>query len=190
MSHKFIHDVNFHKFLIQCDQDLALEAQQKGCPHCGGRLHQADYPRSPLGMFIEFRDLYSSRLSFCCQTCRKRTTPPSLRFFGRRWYPAPLFMLICLLICSISDNRLEQIKRHFGFVVCESTWKRWRRWWKECFVQTPFWQGWRGLFFLESQRPMPLPRGLLNALQGTFKDKLLRLLQTLSPLTTRAAYAF
>lgn len=190
MLHKFLHDVKFHSFLIQLDKELALEVQQKGCPHCGGTLHQADYPRSPLGMFIQFRDLYSSRLSFCCHICRKRITPPSLRFFGRRWYPAPLFILISLLMCSISDERLEQIKRHFGFTVSESTWKRWRRWWKECFVQTPFWQGFRGLFFLESQKPAPLPRGLLNAFRGTFKDKLLRLLQTLSPLTTRALRAF
>ncbi len=39
MPHKFILDVKFHSFLVQCDQDLALEAQQKGCPHCAGALH-------------------------------------------------------------------------------------------------------------------------------------------------------
>ena len=40
---------------------------------------------------------YDRRLSFCCalDVCRKRTTPPSLRFLGRKVYLGAVVVLIC-----------------------------------------------------------------------------------------------
>lgn len=130
----FLHKANFHLFLNNIDQEIAKITLKMNCSYCSGTLHQANYPRSPMGISPEFRDHYSERLSFCCDTCRKRITPSSARFFGRRWYPAPVFMLICLLSLGINERRLAQMKRHFGLTVSESTWRRWRRWWRECFV--------------------------------------------------------
>lgn len=139
MSHKFLFNSTFHALLlIEIDRELAESTRQKGCP-CGGSLHRSSYPRSPFGLPPKLRFAYQERFSFCCNICRQRTTSPSVRFFGRRWHPAPLFLLISALTLSINEHLLAQIKRHFGITVSESTWKRWRRWWRDTFVETAFW---------------------------------------------------
>jgi len=181
MSHKFLLDASFHTLLIAIDRELAEATRQKGCL-CGGRLDRSNYPRSPLGVPAEFRSPYEERLSFCCATCRKRVTPPSVRFFGRRWYPAPLFILISALMVSINESRLKQIKRHFGITVSESTWKRWRQWWRDTFVETAFWKQARALIF-KAQRRMTVTRRMLTAFNGTIDNKMILLLKFISPIT-------
>ncbi|MCC5873384.1 MAG: hypothetical protein JJU22_13365, partial [Gammaproteobacteria bacterium] len=71
--------------MIRIDDDLAATARQQAC-RCGGALHRADYPRKPRGCPRRFREAFSWRHSFCCQRCRGRNTPPSVRFLGRRVY--------------------------------------------------------------------------------------------------------
>lgn len=165
---------------------MASDALKQGCPHpgCKGKLHRADYPRSPMGLPADFRDLYNHRHSLCCDTCRKRTTPASVRFFGRRWYPAPLFILLSLLTCGISQRRLTQVKRHLGFVASESTWRRWRQWWRTHFVQTRFWQQEKGRVPPTPELSRgPFPSVLLNLLKGRATEKIPLLLDFLSPPT-------
>lgn len=184
MSQKFLFDASFHLFLNKIDQELVNKSRQEGCLFCGGKLHRADYPRSPLGIPPEFRDDYDSRLSSCCDGCRKRTTPMSIRFFGRRWYPAPLFILISLFTLGINKRRLAQIKKYFGLVVSETSWRRWRKWWRDAFTQTKFWQQEKGR--LPSTPAIiqgPYPRVLLDVLQGKLKEKMGLLLRFFAPLT-------
>ena len=185
----FLYKANFHLLLTNIDQELASSVFELNCPSCSGKLHQANYPRSPMGIPLEFREVYDERLSFCCKTCRKRTTPPSVRFFGRRWYPAPLFMLICLLSLGINERRLAQMKRHFGLTVSESTWRRWRRWWRDAFIVTDFWKKEKGLVVLSLEEAISFPRALLKLFLGTFMDKLCLLLRFLSPLTSGVSRA-
>ncbi len=182
MSHKFLFDANFHLLLNKIDEEFFKEIKEKGCPSCGGKLHKSNYPRSPFGMPQAFRSFYEERFSFCCEECRKRTTPPSVRFFGRRWYPAPLFMLICLLELGISKHRQAQIQRHFGITISLSTWKRWRSWWQESFKETSFWKITQGIIPL-SQIYGPFPRAFLKTFQGSLEEKIRFLLRFLSPLT-------
>jgi len=169
--------------LTAIDQEIAKEVQQKGCIYCGNKLHQADYPRSPVGLSSQFRNAYSERFSFCCNYCRRRITPRSVRFFGRRWYPAPLFMLISVLTVGISERRLAQVKRHFGITVSESTWKRWRRWWRDSFESTKFWQKNKGNVPITIESIYRHPRALLVVFQGLLEEKMRFLLRFLSPLT-------
>jgi hypothetical protein len=182
MSHKFLSDANFHLLLTKIDEEFSEEVKQKGCPDCGGMLHQANYPRSPLGMPLLFRDLYERRLSFCCEVCRKRTTSPSVRFFGRRWYPMPLLILISLLTLGINKRRQTQIQRYFGISVSLSTWKRWRQWWEESFMTTLFWQEKRWIVH-PLQINGPFPRAFLEVFQGKLEDTMCLILRFLSPLT-------
>ena len=128
MYQNFMYDANFHELLCSIDQEFTNKAMQQGCVYCGSKLYQADYPRSPFGLPAQFRPLYNERYSLCCSTCRKRVTPPSVRFFGRRWFPAPFLVLISILMNGASDRRLVQVKRHFGIAVSKSTWRRWRGW--------------------------------------------------------------
>jgi hypothetical protein len=186
MYQNLLFNASFHLFLTQIDREFAEEVKQAGCPDCGGTLHLADYPRSPVGVPPPVREHYERRLSFCCSRCRTRVTPPSVRFFGRRWYPAPVFIFISALRLGISDRRLAQIKKHIGITANETTWKRWRRWWREFFWVTPFWQQAKGLL-----PPHPkiiqgcFPRVLLNIFNGPLEEKMRLLLKFLSPLTTR-----
>ena len=181
MSHKFLFDSTFHTLLIAIDRELAEAIRQQGCP-CGGVLHQANYPRSPFGLSAKLRSAYEERFSFCCNNCRKRITPPSVRYFGRRWYPAPLLILISALMVSINEYRLTQIKRHFGITVSESTWKRWGRWWRKAFLDTAFWKQARGLM-PEPKRLMSIARQMLSSFQGTIDNKMILLLKFISPIT-------
>jgi hypothetical protein len=68
------------------DEDLAEQARAGGCTTCGGRLDSARYARKPRGGTSELPDDYQWRFSFCCavEGCRRRRTPPSIRFLGRQ----------------------------------------------------------------------------------------------------------
>ncbi len=97
MSHKCLanNNLNFNIHLYELDVETANAVKQAGCPHCHGTLHQSHYPRIGFGIAPELAPLYEQRFSFCCADCRRRTTPPSVRFFGRRRFVASLFILLC-----------------------------------------------------------------------------------------------
>jgi hypothetical protein len=80
MYHELPRGASFWLFLLSVDQDLARTARQKACS-CGGRMHQANYPRKPRGSGEKLPAEYCVRWSFCCDRdgCRKRVTPPSVR---------------------------------------------------------------------------------------------------------------
>ena len=48
IGRELLHSGSFWSFLLSIDKDLAECTRQKGCS-CGGRLHCANYPRSPRG---------------------------------------------------------------------------------------------------------------------------------------------
>lgn len=184
MSQNFLFKSSFHAYLIKIDLELANICAEKDCVYCGGKLHQADYPRSPMGMPQSFRDQYSQRISFCCSNCRKRTTPPSVRFFGRRWYPAPIFTFISIMTCGINKRRIALIEKHFGIVMRETTWRRWRKWWHDEFVVTKFWQAAKGQISpIDEITQGPFPRGIFNLYAGNIEQKILLFLPFVSPLT-------
>jgi hypothetical protein len=161
MSHKFLLNSSFHKFLNAIDHDLSEEEHTKGCSRCGGSLHRADYPRSPVGVPREHREHYQTRYSHCCSQCRKRTTPQSIRFFGRRWFPAPLFILISALMYSGIHKCCRQLKRLFGISVSKRTCKRWKDWWESSFIATNFWKGVIGIIPIDSLNG-PFPQRLFS----------------------------
>ncbi len=174
--------VFIHSLLNAIDQELAQAVQEVGCT-CGGKLHRANYPRNPCGLFPPFRSGYEARLSFCCDRCRKRITPPSVRFFGRRWFPAPVHLLISLLKLGLNERRLAQVKQRFGITVSESTWKRWRRWWRDCFITIPFWKKVQGLVATAMEESGLFPRVLWGVYQGGLEEKMRLLLRFLAPCT-------
>lgn len=87
-------------------------------------------------------------------------------------------------MCGANERRCAQVKRLIGIVVSESTWKRWRRWWCESFITTPFWQQAKGLLPpITHIRSGPFPRVILNIFQGRVEAKIILLLRLLAPLT-------
>ena len=139
MSHKFLLSTSFHKQLLALDLDIARDTQEKGCGYCAGKLHQAHYPRIGFGVGAKIALFYTLRFSFCCADCRRRTTAPSIRFFGSRRYVSSIFLFLCTLRLSPSERNCERLFRRFNLNVSLSTWKRWLAWWQQTFPQTQFW---------------------------------------------------
>ena len=165
-------------FLEAVDAAEADRCRSEGCGDCGGRLHSATYPRKPHALAAELRDDVR-RFSFCCAECRQRTTPPSVRFFGRRFRVAPVFLAACLLVLSGSAP-VATASRMWG--IPEATLRRWRRWWREDFPATAAWRRKRGELAVPPDEP-PLVV-LVRSMRGrSERSRLLRSLVWLMPWT-------
>jgi len=81
-----LRDSSLFALLLRFDEDVAAEVRLAGCMACGGVLHSARYPRKPRGGPEGLGAEHRRRPSFCCAVdgCRRRATPPSLRFLGRK----------------------------------------------------------------------------------------------------------
>jgi len=166
--------------LTKIDADLAAQACAQGCA-CGGALHRADYPRKVRGVNVEaWRD------SFCCaeEGCRRRVTPGSVRFLGRRIYAGFIVVLLTALRHGLTAERVAVLHEHLG--VDRRTLERWRAWWLQDFTPGRLWQAARGLFI-----PPPdegtLPWSLWMSFGDGGQKPLLDLLRFLTPWSTRAA---
>jgi len=177
-----ISDPRFYATLFRIDSELASEAHDRACP-CGGTLHVADYPRKPRAPF-DLRPEHSRRFSFCCSSCRRRTTPPSVRFLSRRVFAFPLILVASALAEGRSGKKLDLLLHELG--VDRRTLGRWRSWWREVFPATRFWKVARARFSPPVR--FPLPRSLLSRFDST-RDGLASLLRFLSPLSTTPDHA-
>ena len=163
------------------DQDLAATAHADGCRRCRGRLHHGDYPRKPRGGPANLPAAHEKRTSFCCARCRKRRTPPSVRFLGRRVYLGVVVLLACVLRQGPTPWRVARLHAVLG--VSADTLARWHRWWRDALVHTPFWRASRSRL-AASVDERELPRTLLERFGGDPLAQVLGVLRWLSPLTT------
>src|SRR5207253_2677415 len=131
-------DARFHELLLAFDRDLAAAARAAGCVRCGGVLHSARFWRQPRGGPAGLGEAYNQRLSFCCaeDLCRKRATPPSFRFLGRKAYLGAVVVLVSAMRQGTAAAR--QLRELVG--VSRRTIGRWRVWWRSVFVASPFWK--------------------------------------------------
>lgn len=179
MSHDygFLRDPAFHAFLRAADIEMAEEARRNGCSLCGGALHSANYQRKPMGGPLT----RAVRLSFCCarEGCRKRHTPGSVRFLGRKVYLGVIVLLASVVYYGQPPDRREHLVGRLG--VSERTLVRWRRWWLRDFAGSRFWQAMRGFFATPVKRD-DLPMSLLERFQGGSRDQTLATLRFLAPI--------
>lgn len=178
----------FFEFLFQCDRDLAERARSEGCAWCQGKLHQANYPRKPRGAPSALPPDFSIRLSSCCATeeCRRRCTPPSLRFLGRRVYLAAVVVLAAAMQQGPTPTRARQLQELIG--VSPRTLARWRTWWQSIFPRSSFWKASRGTFGLPIAAT-DLPRALLDRFDGDLSTRLHSFLKFLAPLSTASVFS-
>lgn len=184
MYHDPLHNASFWLFLFSVDQDLAENTRKGNCP-CGGRLHCANYPRKPRGGPEDLPDSCRYRLSFCCDRdgCRKRVTPPSVRFLGPKVYLSAVVILVTAMRQGPTPHGARELSRLFG--ADRRTIARWQVFWSEHFPRTAFWK-------MAHSRLVPavaivaLPRSLLEAFLRYADDAHRdweRLLRFLSPIT-------
>ena len=182
MYHELVGDASFWAFLFRVDQDLAETCRQEKCA-CGGRLHTADYPRKPRGA-EGLPEAYRSRLSFCCDRdgCRKRKTPPSVRYLGRKVYLGVVVILVTAMRQGATPRRVRELSQTFG--ADRQTIARWRAFWTELFPRTKFWHVARARLVLASGM-LALPLSLLKVFVHSDKDRdgWGKLLTFLAPIT-------
>ena len=111
VCHAFLTDTSFYQLLTRIDESIAEEVRARGCD-CGGVLHSARYPRKPRGVRSALDESYDSRLSFCCARdgCRRRSTPPSVRFLGRKVYLGVIVVLLTVLHHGLTEARCRRLR--------------------------------------------------------------------------------
>jgi len=180
---KILEDLRFYKLLEKGDQDRAEAVRSAGCQRCGRRLHRADYARKPRGGPAKVIDRWDKRHSFCCEAegCRKRHTPPSVRFLGRKVYLEVVVVLVAAMMHGPTARRVARLHDALGIDL--RTLKRWRQWWTEAFVRTRFWKAHRSRFMPVLDESV-MPFCLVEAFAADNRSGLLKLLEFLSPITT------
>ncbi len=120
---KHLADQELFQLLEKVDADLVVEARSKGCLLCGGKLHRSDYDRKPRG-----GPQWELRFSLCCakEGCRRRHTPPSVRFMGRRVYAGLVVVLVSAMIHGLKPERMKLLREALG--IDRRTLERWRQW--------------------------------------------------------------
>lgn len=185
MFHEIELDSSFFGQLHRVDEALCAAAQAKGCACCQGRLDRADYSRKPRGgWFGTAGEGETKRFSLCCATegCRKRVTPPSVRFWGRRVYLSVVVVLASIYATGAVGAGGGTLRAATG--VPARTLRRWVLWWQTVFVLGSFYRVAQGNFSspVEAQE---LPAGLLSRfVLPTPGERLRAFLLWLSPLTT------
>ena len=187
MWHRWQLEASFLRSLAELDRQTAERVRREACRHCGGPLHVGNYERKPRGLPAGLEQAmgreFSLRWSWCCGHCRRRTTPPSVRFLGRKIYIGFVVFLAVVrgLVVQGIGGAEEAIAR-----VPRRTVRRWARWWSGDFVELAFWQTERGRFAEPVARER-LPESLLERFTGTVAAKLMRALCFVAPITTKTA---
>jgi len=175
-------DQKLFQLVEKIDIDLTEEARSGGCLLCGGTLHRSDYERKPRG-----GPQWDIRFSLCCakEGCRRRNTPPSVRFMGRRVYAGLVVVLVSAMTHGLKPERVQRLREVLR--IDRRTLERWRQWWLGLFVDSAFWREARARFLPPlCQKTMPLSLGLRFEVQR--RGRLLDLLKFLAPITTPTAW--
>ena len=173
----------FFEELLAMDASVAEAVRRARCRRCGGPLHRGDYERkarSGLGWAIG--EAFSRRFSFCCgrEGCRRRSTPPSLRFLGRRVYVEAVVIAACLVARRLDRPRhVQQITE-----VPPRTVRRWLSWWSGAFTKSAVFVELCAHFI--GLRAESLPTCLFEKMSATGTEKLSQAARWLAPLTTRS----
>ncbi len=180
MCPAFFSDARFWMLLFRIDEDLARETREGPCPFCGEVLHGGCWRRKPRGATVDLPDEQSLRFSYCCSgdRCRRRVTPPSVRFLGRKVFVSVMVILVTALRQGPTPKGLRTLERLFG--INRRTVGRWQKWWEEVFPSTALWKALKARLRTKS-RALP-PRSLLDRLKAyRSSSAFVRLLRLLSP---------
>jgi hypothetical protein len=170
----------FFERLLAIDEAVRARVAAAGCGFCGGRLHRSDYDRKPRGGVIAAAaEAFVRRFSLCCgrEGCRRRATPPSVRFLGRRVYAGA-----AVLIASVVTLALAASAARRATGIASRTTRRWLRWWRGPFAVTPVFLELAGrMVGIERLR---LPASILDAMAMPAAARVRTILAWLAPLTT------
>lgn len=179
-----LNDPKLYDALLQIDKELATETKGKGCPHCGGVLHSAKYPRKLKESCLPTDKKEIKRISFCCSTdgCRSRITPRSVLFMGRRRYMSVTMILYSAMCHGMTQKRMAALGKLTG--VSARTLTRWQTWWQKVFLNSQFWQ-YNKAFIMPPLNSIQLCCELVQRFSASYEiTGMINLLQFLSPLSS------
>jgi len=170
----------FFAALEREDLEITERVAAARCPICMGRLDRSDYDRKPRGALIAPEgEGVLLRFSLCCarEGCRKRATPPSLRFLGRRVY-----LGVVVIVAAIVAQAIEVAQAQRVTGVPARTAQRWLGWWCGPFVTTE-------VFVAVCARLVgvavdALPTSIVEKLPGSLTEKVRTMVELPAPLTT------
>ncbi|MGH7486014.1 MAG: hypothetical protein ACREMY_10505 [bacterium] len=177
-----LRDTRFYELLLGFDRQIADAAHAGRCRKCGAALHWGSYERKPRGGPAGLGPEHLRRFSLCCaaEGCRKRETPGSLRFLGRKVFFGAMVVLISAMQQGVTPVRAKQLQALIG--VSRRTVMRWRDWWHRVFTESLFWRAHRAL--APTASTADLPASLLQSFDGAVEQQLILLLRFLVPITT------
>ena len=123
------------RFFLRLIKILQKRSGRSGVRHAAAVCTVRTIPGSPVVLVI-FLTQYRYRLSFCCARdgCRKRVTPPSVRFLGRKVYLGAVVILVSAMRQGPTPRRVRELTELFG--ASRRTIYRWRDFWNEHFPKT------------------------------------------------------
>ena len=155
----------FFARLEKMDEAIAAAVAACRCQHCQGPLHRSDYQRKPRGALLAGTgEAFTIRHSLCCgrRGCRKRATPPSLRFLGLRVY----LEVVVIVACMVAQAMVMTARAAITFTgVPLRTLRRLGDWWRG-FPRLPVWLELRSRFVPPPPDETDLPRSLVARLAG------------------------
>lgn len=189
MVHGYESDAKLFAALVAIDEACAKRVREAGCAECGGPLDQADFERKPRGDLGESAEAYAKRTSFCCRRegCRRRATPPSVRFLGRKVYVAVVVVIASIVAHQRATLVGRGAPRQIEGVPMRTV-RRWLAWWQTAFALSAFWTEAK-VFFAMPVDEAALPGSLLERLGTPSAATLTRLLMLVSPITTTSVRA-
>ena len=156
----------FFARLEKMDEAIAGEVAAGRCQRCQGPLHRSDYQRKPRGALLAVTgEAFTVRHSLCCgrRGCRKRATPPSLRFLGRRVYLEVVVIVASMVVQAVAMTARAALAT-IGIPL--RTLRRWGEWWRGTFPRLPVWLELRSRFVPPPPDEIDLPRSLVARLAG------------------------
>jgi hypothetical protein len=109
-----------------------------------------------------------------------------VRFLGRRVFFGGVVVLASAMQCGVTPTRARKLRELFGASL--RTLARWRRWWREAFLESDFWRVAKALFS-PAVVDGEVPSSLLERFGPDDSDaRLIALLRFLGPLTTPKGY--
>lgn len=172
----------FFEGLTAIDAQIVEKVAEGGCVFCGGPLHRGDYPRKPrCGLIAASAETFVRRFSLCCgrEGCRRRATPPSVRFLGRRVYVGAAVIIASVI--ALGAATAGAARRATG--IAARTLRRWLRWWRGPFIATPVFVAIAARFVPAVERRR-LPASILERLVGDEDVRVRNMLGWLAPITT------
>jgi hypothetical protein len=108
--------------------------------------------------------------------CRRRTTPASILFLGRKVFFGAAIVLICALAQGLDTKRVAALRKLLG--VSWHTMRRWKKWWLEIFPLSRGFKSARG-FLAVSFDIERLPASLLASFGDIETDTPKTIIKTL-----------